>query len=190
MALILNSALSKKQLILGGARSGKSAHAVALAEQSGLPVTFIATAQALDDPEMAARIHKHRQERPAHWRLVEEPIHLASVLSAHSRREGLVLVDCLTLWLTNLLLEKNHPYCLESERLALLQTLPQLPGPVILVGNETGLGTVAMGALTRRFVDENGWLHQKLASVCSHVTLVVAGLPLSLKGESPCPLPG
>ncbi|MEJ2454769.1 MAG: bifunctional adenosylcobinamide kinase/adenosylcobinamide-phosphate guanylyltransferase [Candidatus Thiodiazotropha sp.] len=169
-------------LILGGVRSGKSRLAEQLAQESGLPVTYLATAQAGDE-EMAARIAHHQARRPADWQLVEEPYHLAQALRRHAREDRCLLVECLTLWLTNLLLDPD-PACFRREREALLKALPQLPGTIILVGNETNLGVTPMGELSRRFCDESGWLHQALAQICERVLLTVAGLPLTLKGES------
>jgi len=167
-------------LILGGARSGKSALAEARAAASGLAVTYIATAQALD-AEMAARIGRHRARRPVQWQCVEEPLALAATLRAHAGVERCLIVDCLTLWLGNLLGDADNER-FARERDALLRTLPALPGRVILVSNEVGQGVVPMGELSRRFVDEAGWLHQALAQSCTNVCLVVAGLPLWLKG--------
>lgn len=169
------------ELILGGARSGKSRLAEGLASQSGLAVTYIATSQALDG-EMAARIAHHRERRPAHWGLIEEPLALAQVLQEHAAARRCLLVDCLTLWLTNLLMLEDAQR-LATEREALLETLPRLPGRIILVSNETGLGVVPLGELSRRYVDEAGWLHQALAAQCQRVVFTVAGLPMVLKGE-------
>ena len=168
------------ELILGGARSGKSRLAEQRAADSGLRVTYIATSQALDG-EMAARIEHHRARRPAHWGLVEEPLALAQVLREQAAPERCLLVDCLTLWLTNLLMLDDAAR-LAAERQALLEALPELPGRVILVSNETGLGVVPLGELSRRYVDEAGWLHQALAAACQRVTFTVAGLPMVLKG--------
>ena len=167
------------ELILGGARSGKSRLAERQAADSGLAVHYIATAQAGDE-EMAARIARHRAQRPAHWALVEEPLALASVLRERAAADRCLLVDCLTLWLSNLLLDAD-PQRFSREREALLDCLPQLPGRIILVGNETGLGVVPMGELSRRFVDESGWLHQALAERAQRVIFTVAGLPMVLK---------
>lgn len=172
-----------RRLILGGARSGKSKLAESLALASGLPVTYIATSEPRD-AELDARVRLHQARRPAEWALVEEPLALASVLSAHTAPGACVLVDCLTLWLTNLLM-LDSPERLATERNALLVTLGQLPGEIILVSNETGLGIVPMGELTRRYVDEAGLLHQAIAERCQHVVLTVAGLPLTLKGPTP-----
>ena len=170
------------QLILGGARSGKSRLAETLATDSGLSVTYIATSQPLDG-EMNERVAIHRQRRPTEWRLIEEPVELARVLRENAAPDRCLLVDCLTLWLTNLLMLDN-PERLAFEREALLQALATLPGEIIFVSNETGLGVVPLGELTRRYVDEAGWLHQAIAERCQRVVLTVAGLPLTLKGTA------
>ena len=170
------------ELILGGARSGKSRLAERLATESALAVTYIATSQALDG-EMSARIRHHQDRRLAHWGLVEEPLALARVLREQARADKCLLVDCLTLWLTNLLMLDN-PARLSAERDALLDCLSGLPGRILLVSNETGLGVVPMGELSRRFVDEAGWLHQALAERCQRVVFCVAGLPMVLKGDA------
>ncbi|NVZ22229.1 bifunctional adenosylcobinamide kinase/adenosylcobinamide-phosphate guanylyltransferase [Pseudomonas costantinii] len=170
------------QLILGGARSGKSRLAEKLASESGLPVIYIATSQPLDG-EMNERVTQHRQRRPEAWGLIEEPVELARVLRENAALDRCLLVDCLTLWLTNLLM-LDSPERLAFERDHLLETLASLPGEIIFVSNETGLGVVPLGELTRRYVDEAGWLHQALAERCQRVVLTVAGLPLTLKGTA------
>jgi adenosylcobinamide kinase/adenosylcobinamide-phosphate guanylyltransferase len=167
-----------KELILGGARSGKSALAQQRAQTSGLPVTYVATARALDG-EMSERIARHRSNRPQTWDLLETPLALAATLKSSAAPHRCLLVDCLTLWLTNLLAQGDAR--LEREKQALLRVLPVLPGHIILVSNEVGQGIVPDNALARRFRDEAGWLHQALAGVCDRVTLSVAGLPLELK---------
>ncbi|MCU1728997.1 bifunctional adenosylcobinamide kinase/adenosylcobinamide-phosphate guanylyltransferase [Pseudomonas sp. 7P_10.2_Bac1] len=171
-----------QQLILGGARSGKSRLAEKLAADSGCPVIYIATSQPLDG-EMSERVRQHRDRRPAHWGLIEEPIELARVLRENARPDTCLLVDCLTLWLTNLLMLED-PQRLSAERDALLESLAELPGQLVFVSNETGMGVVPLGELTRRYVDEAGWLHQALAERCQRVVLTVAGLPLTLKGTA------
>ncbi|WP_324708173.1 bifunctional adenosylcobinamide kinase/adenosylcobinamide-phosphate guanylyltransferase [Pseudomonas fragi] len=170
------------QLILGGARSGKSRLAEKLAAESGCVVTYIATSQPLDG-EMNERVRHHRERRPGHWALIEEPIELARILRDNARADTCLLVDCLTLWLTNLLMLED-PQRLSAERDALLQCLAELPGEIVFVSNETGMGVVPLGELTRRYVDEAGWLHQALAERCQRVVLTVAGLPLTLKGTA------
>lgn len=171
-----------QQLILGGARSGKSRLAERLASESGLDVTYIATSQPLDG-EMDQRVVLHRQRRPDSWGLIEEPLELARVLKENAAPDRCLLVDCLTLWLTNLLMLDN-PQRLAQERDALLDCLGRLPGQIIFVSNETGLGVVPLGELTRRYVDEAGWLHQALAEQCQRVVFTVAGLPMTLKGSA------
>lgn len=174
-------------LILGGARSGKSRLALQRAEATGRPVSFIATAQA-NDAEMAARIARHQAERPAHWTTIEAPLDLAGAIRAAGA--GCVVVDCLTLWLTNCLCQPD-PAAFAGRRAALLATLAarrSLEGgnaDLILVSNETGLGIVPLGELTRRFVDEAGWLNQDIAQLADEVVFVAAGLPLILKGNRP-----
>ncbi|MBD8237143.1 bifunctional adenosylcobinamide kinase/adenosylcobinamide-phosphate guanylyltransferase [Pseudomonas fluorescens] len=170
------------QLILGGARSGKSRLAERLAVDSALPVIYIATSQPLDG-EMNARVALHRERRPDDWGLIEEPVELARVLRENAAVDRCLLVDCLTLWLTNLLMLDDAER-LAFERDELLQTLASLPGEIIFVSNETGMGVVPLGELTRRYVDEAGWLHQALAERCQRVVLTVAGLPLTLKGTA------
>ncbi len=169
------------ELILGGARSGKSALAERKAVASSMEVVYLATATAGDD-EMRSRIARHRRRRPDSWHLVEEPLKLADALAAQAGAGRLLLVDCLTLWLSNLL-GSGDDSLFETQRGALLDTLPRLPGRVLLVSNEVGSGVVPMGHLTRRFVDEAGRLHQDLAALADRVTLVVAGLPHRLKGD-------
>lgn len=169
-----------KELILGGVRSGKSKLAEQHALATGLPVSYIATATS-DDSEMRARIAHHQAQRPQHWQLIEEPLALAATLQQHAADKRCLLVDCLTLWLTNLLCAQDQAR-LQSEVNALLQTLPTLPGHIILVSNETGMGIVPLGELTRRYCDEAGRLHQAVAHCCDKVILTVAGLPLHLKG--------
>ncbi|MFY1051315.1 bifunctional adenosylcobinamide kinase/adenosylcobinamide-phosphate guanylyltransferase [Ectopseudomonas khazarica] len=170
------------ELILGGARSGKSRLAEKLADESGLEVVYVATSQALDG-EMTARVAEHRARRPGHWALVEEPLALARVLRKQAAPNRCLLVDCLTLWLTNLLLLEDTQR-LTAEREALLACVGQLPGRILLVSNESGLGVVPLGELTRRYVDEAGRLHQALAERSQRVVFTVAGLPMVLKGEA------
>ncbi|MCK9564367.1 MAG: bifunctional adenosylcobinamide kinase/adenosylcobinamide-phosphate guanylyltransferase [Bacteroidales bacterium] len=164
------------ELLLGGARSGKSRLAEERALASGKHPYYIATATA-GDGEMAERISHHRQRRGPQWQLVEAPLHLADTLLDLHGDDRCLLVDCLTLWLSNCL----HHGCWPEERDALLKIAGQLKGRVILVSNEVGSGIVPLGELSRQFVDESGWLHQQLAQVARRVTLVVAGLPLELK---------
>jgi adenosylcobinamide kinase/adenosylcobinamide-phosphate guanylyltransferase len=170
-----------KTLILGGVRSGKSRLAERVATESGWPVTYIATATSRDD-EMRARIAAHRARRSAGWRVVEEPRALAATLHAHAGPDRCLLVDCLTLWLTNLLTTEDATL-LNRERDALLEVLPALQGRIILVSNETNMGITPLGELSRRYCDAAGLLHQALAQCCDRVILTVAGLPMVLKQE-------
>ncbi len=167
-----------RELILGGARSGKSALAERRAVESGLEVLYLATGAA-GDAEMEARIAHHRARRPEHWLTLEEPLALAAALEGNAAAGLCIVVDCLTLWLSNLLGAGEAR--LEQEREALLAGLPALPGEILLVANEVGLGIVPDNALARRFRDEAGRLNQRLAECCERVTFVAAGLPLTLK---------
>ncbi len=176
-------------LILGGARSGKSRYAETLALGTGLPVTVIATAEALD-AEMASRIRRHQQDRPGAWHTVETPLALADALRREAQPGRCVIVDCLTLWLMNLMADADAlPSPLDAdalprllaERTALLDCLPGLRGDVLLVANEVGLGLVPETPLGRLFRDEAGRLNQSVAALCGRVTFVAAGLPLALK---------
>ncbi|WP_061166880.1 bifunctional adenosylcobinamide kinase/adenosylcobinamide-phosphate guanylyltransferase [Caballeronia hypogeia] len=175
--------------ILGGARSGKSACAERLAAESGLPVTYLATAR-IGDAEFAERVRLHRERRPAHWALAEAPLDLAGALREADRAGHCVLIDCLTLWLANLLFTSASA----SEELAVLPdhareafarfdaALEETRGKVIVVSNEIGLGVVPLGSVTRLYVDELGRLNQRVAAASTRATLMVAGLPLALKG--------
>lgn len=178
-----------RQLILGGVRSGKSRLAETLATETGLPVTYLATAQIWDD-EMAARIRQHQQYRPVHWTTVEIPdASLPQQLADLMQQPGVILLDCLTLWLTQLL-------CAEPLNEASLARVDQVvaqlvdcvaqdgPAELILVGNETGLGIMPVDRLSRIYGDKAGLLHQQLAQVCERVVLTVAGLPLVVKGSA------
>lgn len=167
-----------KELILGGARSGKSRLAEQRALESELEVVYIATAT-VDDDEMRQRVDLHRQTRPEHWQLIEEPIELSQCLQQNAAAGRCLLVDCLTLWLSNLV--HQQPDELTNQIDNLQQVIPQLPGHIIFVSNEVGMGIVPMGELSRQFQDQSGILHQRLASLCDRVTLTVAGLPMQLK---------
>jgi adenosylcobinamide kinase/adenosylcobinamide-phosphate guanylyltransferase len=174
-AVILS--ISTLTLVLGGARSGKSRFAEGLIEATPLEPVYVATAEPLD-AEMAARIADHRQRRGDRWRLVEAPLALAEAIASQAQPGRAILVDCLTLWLANLLLAGRDPV---GEGGRLLAVLGQVSGPVIIVSNEVGQGIVPLDPLSRRFVDEAGRLHQRLAAAADRVVLTVAGLPLELK---------
>lgn len=172
-----------KTLVLGGIRSGKSALAEQLAVQTGEPVLYLATATAGDE-EMARRIALHRQRRPQDWGLLEEPLGLGQVLGRQAA-EGqgqCLLVDCMSLWLSNLLHAGDEVF--EREREAFLEALAIYSGSVVIVSNEVGLGTIGMDPLTRKFADQLGWLNQALAERCDRVVLTVAGQALTLKDSS------
>jgi adenosylcobinamide kinase/adenosylcobinamide-phosphate guanylyltransferase len=173
-----------KTLVLGGARSGKSAYAEKLAVEADLQVTYIATAQVYDD-EFAKRISHHKQRRPPHWRLLEEPFLLTTVLLENASADRCLIVDCLTLWLAQWICDDCKPpqnKTWKTERLAFLAALSSLPGEIILVSNEVGMGIVPLGEINRRFQDEQGRLNQAVAKVCDKVIFMAAGLPMALKG--------
>lgn len=180
-----------RTLILGGARSGKSAHAEMLAAASGKEVIYLATAQA-GDGEMAARIDRHRQQRNPVWTTIEEPLALGAAIAQWSNPERLILIDCLTVWLSNLLFAEEKiypevgvivpPAAFEQQRIAFLQALEQAAGDVILVSNEVGMGVIPQGAISRWFVDEAGRLNQAVAARCERALWIAAGLSMVLKG--------
>ena len=165
-------------LVLGGARSGKSRHAQARCEAVPGPLAYIATAE-IYDAEMADRVGRHRADRGERWRTVEAPIDLPGAIDAAAGWAEVILVDCLTLWLSNLLLA-DEDIGGWSGRLA--EAVRECAVPVVLVANEVGLSIVPDNALARRFRDEAGWLNQQMAALCDGVVLVTAGLPLMLKG--------
>ncbi len=165
-------------LILGGTKSGKSRLAEEWATATGQAVTYIATAQAHDD-EMAQRIQHHQQQRPDSWPTIEQPIYLADAIKQATTE--VILVDCLTLWLTNLLMAEES--LLKQQLSVLLQTLQTIDKHIIMVSNETNMGIMPLGDLTRRYCDEAGLLHQRIAKLSDNVILTVAGLPHILKGQ-------
>ncbi|MCX2561935.1 bifunctional adenosylcobinamide kinase/adenosylcobinamide-phosphate guanylyltransferase [Acetobacter farinalis] len=166
-------------LVLGGARSGKSRHAETLITALPAPWVYLATGRAFD-AEMQERITHHRAGRAEGWITVEDPIDVPAVLRAHAERP--LLLDCLTLWLTNLLLEGH---AIPAARQALIAALSERRAPTVLVGNEVGLGIVPENKLARQFRDEAGFLHQTLAEHVGKVLFIAAGLPLVLKETSP-----
>lgn len=189
--------IARSELILGGQRSGKSRRAETLAQgwlaQSPQhQAVLIATAQPWDE-EMRARILRHQQDRAERvpgMVTVEEPLQLAQAIRQHSRSDTLIVVDCLTLWLTNWLMpaessEPNRPPAQypQAQAAMLLEAIQACPGPLVLVGNEIGLGVIPMGRETRDFVDALGRLNQAVAQACARVTFMAAGLPLTLKGQ-------
>ena len=167
----------RHRLVLGGARSGKSRHAQALAEATGPRRTYLATAEARDE-EMAVRIARHQAERGQGWQTLEAPLDMPVALGTVAESD-VVLVDCLTLWLTNVMLGERD---VDAETEALVAALATAPRPVILVSNEVGLGLVPETPLGRAFRDAQGRLNQRVAEVVEEVRFVAAGLPLVLKG--------
>lgn len=184
--------IARSEFILGGQKSGKSRRAEMLAKQwialsTSHRAVLIATAQPWDE-EMHARIGRHqadRAQRVPGMQTIEEPLALAQTLAAHSRPDVLLVVDCLTLWLTNGMMPM-HPqvgaeFNIDKQVSALTESIAIASGPVVLVGNEIGMGVIPMGAEVRAFVDALGWLNQRVALACARVTLMAAGLPLTLK---------
>ena len=165
-------------LVLGGARSGKSSFAEALVSEAAPTRLNLATATA-GDGEMADRIARHRARRGQGWQTVEEPLDLIGALAENGRADRPILVDCLTLWLTNLMVDDRD---IEGEISALCAGLSDIPGPVVFVSNEVGLGIVPDNAMARAFRDHAGQLHQRVAAFASQVYFVAAGLPLKMKG--------
>lgn len=163
-------------LVLGGQRSGKSLYAEGLIEPFGAGL-YLATAEARDG-EMAERLRRHRARRGPTWETVEEPVAIVSILRARAAAERPVLVDCVTLWLSNLF---ERGLDAETEVAGLVAALPRLRGPVVLVSNEIGLGVVPENALARSFVDALGLANQALARACDRVVMMAAGLPTVLK---------
>lgn len=164
-------------LVLGGARSGKSRYAERLVESAAAGAVYCATAEA-GDAEMAERIAAHRARRSPFWRTIEAPLALAEVIIAEAVGDRPLLVDCLTLWLSNLLLAGRRA---EDEARALCGALRQAAGPIVLVSNEVGMGLVPQTPLGREFRDAAGWLNQEVAALADRVVFVAAGLPLILK---------
>ena len=173
-------------LVLGGARSGKSSYAekqaTTLAKSLKKSLVYIATAQA-NDEEMAERIKKHQQDRVDNWLTIETPLRLVEELKALKSQKVVVLIDCLTLWLTNHLCQASLDSWRQakSELLSLLTTWSDGNADLIFVSNEVGHGIVPMGELSRQFVDESGWLHQEIAALANKVDFIMAGLPLVMK---------
>ena len=171
--------LPRVTLVLGGARSGKSRHAEALIEEAAPQAIYLATAEARDG-EMAERIGRHRARRGERWRTIEEPLALAPRLLEAAEGRAPILVDCLTLWLANLL---EAGRAIDREIALLLEVLPRVAAPLVIVANEVGLGIVPENALARAFRDEAGRLNQAVAARAERVVFVAAGLPLVLKDK-------
>ena len=163
--------------VTGGARSGKSRFAEELASRAGERVTYLATAQAFD-AEMTERIGRHRQDRPADWHTLEEPLELAAVLAG---LEGAVLLDCLSLWVSNLMLHGDPDELILQAADALIEAQAVRHSPLIAVSNEVGFGIVPDNALARRYRDTLGWVNQRFAAASDEAWLLVSGLPVQLK---------
>lgn len=170
--------VSDIHLILGGARSGKSRHAQSLAEAFAGELVFVATGEAWDE-EMADRIERHQADRGPRWRTVEAPLALAEAIRAETAPDSLLLVDCLTLWTSNLMHAERD---ILAETGDLVATLGAAAGPILLVANEVGLGIVPDNALARAFRDAAGRMNQTMAATADRVTFIAAGLPITLKG--------
>lgn len=180
--MVSTSGLPCRDFVLGGARSGKTGVALARAEASGLAPVMVATAE-IGDAEMAARVAAHRAERGTHWGLIEERFDLAGVIGREAAANRVLVVDCLTLWLSNTMFAASDTGGdVEAEIERLTGAFAAAAGPVILVSNEVGLGIVPENALARRFRDLQGRLNRRVASVADRVTLVVAGLEITAKG--------
>lgn len=168
-----------QHLVLGGARSGKSRFAESIitnhCQQQSLQKTYVATATVIDD-EMKDRIKRHQNDRDEKWALIEEPLNLASVIK-EAKTEDCLLIECLTLWLNNCLYQNIWP----EQKAAFLDALKTSTSMIVMVGNEVGQGVVPANALARQFIDESGWLHQELASLCNKVSFITAGVSQTLK---------
>lgn len=174
----------RSTLIFGGARSGKSEFAEELCEKSDLELLYVATsAPQMNDEEMSDRINLHQERRGPRWKLIEEPVYLATCLRQHAREGQVILVDCLTLWLSNLMFENKY---VEEHSVQLAQTIQDCPGTLIFISNEVGQGVVPEHALSRKFRDYQGLMNQYMAKQCDRVIEVRVGLPLILK---PSPYP-
>lgn len=171
-----------KKLVVGGCRSGKSRYAEQWVEDNFTDRVYVATMTAMDDVEMDHRVTLHRERRGSGWRTLEEPLELVGLLTDHDGRAGVFLVDCLTMWITNLLMRDLSDTAVEAEVDRLAAAVAAMTTPVVLVANEVGLGIVPESPLGRRFRDLAGWTNQRMAMVCDQVVLVAAGLPLRLKG--------
>jgi len=168
----------KITFVLGGARSGKSSYAEKLVEASGLQPVYLATGRAFDR-EMESRIAVHRDRRGTQWQTVEEPLDLKGALLQQAQPSRFVLVDCLTLWVTNLMMAERD---IAAEGRDLVAALSKLGGPVVFVSNEVGLGIVPENRMAREFRDHAGFLHQAVAAAADEVYFMAAGLPLKMKG--------
>ncbi len=169
-----------KILVLGGCRSGKSSHALGLAEHMGNRRVFVATCVPRDD-EMQSRVDRHRQERRDTWSTLEVPLDIAGAITTNSPSADVILVDCLTLWLSNLLMETQDMNRIRLRINGLAEAVKTAPGTVILVSNEVGAGIVPENQLARCYRDLAGWTNQAIAAACDRVVWTVAGIPVTIK---------
>lgn len=174
--------LPVKKLVLGGCRSGKSRYAEHWVSENFSSKVFVATLEARNDEEMDQRIAMHLQSRGTGWLTIEEPLDLAGVLEKNATAAEVFLVDCLTMWLTNMMMQDFSDEKIQGQVARLAETVRGLDTSVLLVANEVGLGIVPESPLGRRFRDLAGWTNQQMAIACQQVVLVAAGLPLRLKG--------
>ena len=179
---------AEKILILGGCRSGKSGHALQLAESMGRRRLFLATCIPRDD-EMRERIERHRRERSHTWKTLEVPMGLAAAITRHSRSSDVMVVDCLTLWLSNLIMEVQDTAEIRQRIDGLAQAVTGAPNTVVLVSNEVGTGIVPENRLARLYRDLAGWTNQAVAAACNRVIWTVAGIPVTIKAPFPNPAP-
>jgi len=168
-------------LIIGGARSGKSRFALTLAEaHAECEKLFLATCVP-KDPEMEDRVLRHRKERGSHWKTLEIPLALAEAITAHGKEGRLILVDCLTLWVNNVLFQTENPEKIEQDVAALVNAVDAAPCPILFVSNEVGTGIVPENRLARLFRDAAGRVNQQVAAACTRVFWMVAGIPVPVK---------
>ena len=168
-------------LVTGGQKSGKSRYALMLADAVGGEKFFVATAQPLDG-DMARRIERHRMERGEQWKTIEEPVAIAPVLDKLRGSDGVLIIDCLTLWTSNMLEQADETAFLQKVE-ELSQSVAKFGGTVILVTNEVGLGIIPAGPVAREYCNRLGMVNQKMAEVCHSVVMLVAGLPIFIKGD-------
>ncbi len=174
---------ASKILVLGGCRSGKSGHALQLAEGLGQTRLFVATCVPRDE-EMQARVDRHQQDRDATWKTLEVPVELAAAIRTHAPSTEVALVDCLTLWLSNLLMENDNIEWIHKQIADLAAAVQAAPTPLVLVSNEVGTGIVPENRLARHYRDLAGWTNQAVAAACDRVVWTVAGIPVTIKPSS------
>ncbi|CAD7847366.1 MAG: Adenosylcobinamide kinase (EC 2.7.1.156) / Adenosylcobinamide-phosphate guanylyltransferase (EC 2.7.7.62) [Olavius algarvensis Delta 4 endosymbiont] len=174
--------MSQITFVIGGCRSGKSGHAQVLGEEIQGKKLYLATCEPHDE-EMQARVRLHRQQRGDQWETLEEPVEIAAAIADPSGDYSVILVDCLTLWTSNLLLSSDKAPAVDAACRALVQSLKSARCPVILVSNEVGTGIVPDNELARRYRDEAGWVNQKIAAAADRVVWMVAGIPVTIKGK-------